>query len=187
MRVISGTLKGRKLVSFRGRHIRPTADRVREALFNILSFSWEGKDVLDLFAGTGGLGIEALSRGASSAVFVEHHPQARAVLEKNVDALALGSRCHIIKLGVEEGIRHFTRKKQSFDVIFLDPPYGTGLADSTLHLCARSAILREDGVLVVEHHAREAVASDYGVLCLSDRRQYGETVISFFAHPCISS
>ena len=183
MRVISGTLKGRKLVSFRGRHIRPTADRVREAIFNILSLSWEEKEVLDLCAGTGGLGIEALSRGASRVVFVEHHPHALEVLGKNVRALALRGRCEILRLSVEEGIRLLKRMKQSFDVAFLDPPYGTGLADSTLHLCARSAILRADGVLVVEHHLRENLSSDYGLLCLSDRRQYGETVISFFTHP----
>ena len=183
MRVISGTLKGRKLASFRGRHIRPTADRVREAIFNILNLSWDDREVLDLFAGTGGLGIEALSRGAAGAVFVEHDPRACALLEKNLRALLLTGRAEVIRLSVEEGMRLLKRRKRSFDAAFLDPPYGTGLADSTLHLCARSAILREKAVLVVEHHLRDTIASDYGVFRLSDRRQYGETVISFFDHP----
>lgn len=180
MRVISGTLKGRKLASFRGRLIRPTADRVREAIFNILGCVWDGREVLDLFAGTGGLGIESLSRGALRVVFVEHEPRALAVLEKNVLALDVSGRCEILPVSVDEGIRFLRRRRRSFDAVFLDPPYGIGLADSTLHLCARSAILREGGVMVVEHHLRENMAGAYGALHLSDCRRYGETVISFF-------
>jgi len=180
LRVISGKLKGRKLASFRGRHIRPTADRVREAIFNILNLSWEGRAVLDLFAGTGGLGIEALSRGASRVVFIEHHPRALEVLEKNLEALGLSGSCEILRLSVAEGMRVVQRKRKAFDVAFLDPPYRSGLADSTLHLFARSAILRDDAVIVVEHHCRERVEGSYGLLALADRRQYGETVISFF-------
>jgi 16S rRNA (guanine(966)-N(2))-methyltransferase RsmD len=180
VRVISGTLKGRKLASFRGRHIRPTADRVREALFNILNLSWEERDAVDLFAGTGGLGIEALSRGASRVVFIEQHPRALAVLEKNVSALDLGASCEILRMSVEEGVRVLHRKQQTFDVAFLDPPYGSGLAESALQALARSAIMRSGGVIVAEHHCREAIPDRCGTLALSDRRRYGETAISFF-------
>ena len=180
MRVISGTLKGRKLASFRGRHIRPTADRVREAVFNILNLSWAERDVVDLFAGTGGLGIEALSRGASRVVFVEQHPRSLEVLDKNVRTLALDGRCEIVRMSVEEGMRVLQRNLRTFDVAFIDPPYGSGLADSALHLLARSAIMHSRGVIVAEHHFREQVSSSYGMLALSDRRRYGETVISFF-------
>ncbi len=180
MRVVSGTLKGRKLASFRGRQIRPTADRVREALFNIMHLSWEDREVIDLFAGTGGLGIEALSRGSSRVVFIERHPRALDVLEKNLRVLNLIDRGEILRMSVEEGMRVLQRKRQTFDVAFLDPPYGSGLADSALHLLERSAIMRPDGVVVAEHHIREAISSTYGTLALSDRRRYGETVISFF-------
>ena len=93
MRIISGKLKGRKLTSFRGQRIRPTSDRVREAIFDILTVEWGGKEVLDLFAGTGGLGIEALSRGAHRVVFVENHPQALLVLTENLRALKLTGSC----------------------------------------------------------------------------------------------
>jgi 16S rRNA (guanine(966)-N(2))-methyltransferase RsmD len=180
LRVISGTLKGRKLASFRGRHIRPTADRVREALFNILQLAWEERQAVDLFAGTGGLGIEALSRGASRVVFIEQHPRALEVLEKNVRALDLSGSCEILRMSVEEGMRVLQRRQQTFDVAFLDPPYGSGLAPSALRLLARSAIMRAGGVIVAEHHVREEILSSYGPLALSDRRRYGETVISFF-------
>jgi 16S rRNA (guanine(966)-N(2))-methyltransferase RsmD len=180
LRVISGTLKGRKLASFRGRHVRPTADRVRESLFNILNRSWEDRDAIDLFAGTGGLGIEALSRGAARVVFIEQHPRALDVLEKNIRTLGLGSRCEIVPMSVDEGVRVLQRKQQTFDVAFLDPPYGSGLADSALHLLSRGAIMRRCGVIVAEHHFREEISSSYGTFALSDRRRYGETVISFF-------
>lgn len=181
MRVISGTLKGRKLASFRGRHIRPTADRVREAVFNILNLSWEERDVVDLFAGTGGLGIEALSRGASRVVFVEQHQRSLEVLEKNVRTLALDGRCEIVRMSVEEGMRVLQRKQRTFDVAFLDPPYGSGLADSALHLLSRSAIMRGGAVIVAEHHIREQLSNSYGLIALSDRRRYGETAISFYS------
>ena len=181
MRVISGTLKGRKLASFRGRHIRPTADRVREAVFNILNLPWEAKDVLDLFAGTGGLGIEALSRGASHVVFVEQHPRALEVLEKNLGMLGLSGSCEILRTGVEEGMRLLQRRRHTFDLAFLDPPYGSGLADSALHLLSRSAIMRVGAVIVAEHHIREQLSNSYGLIALSDRRRYGETAISFYS------
>lgn len=180
MRVISGTHKGRKLASFRGRRIRPTADRVREAVFNILNLPWATREVLDLFAGTGGLGIEALSRGAARVVFIEQHPRALDVLEKNLRTLGLSGRSEILRTGVEEGMRVLVRKRQAFDVAFLDPPYGSGLADSALHLLARGAIIRDGGVVVAEHHFRDPVLSTYDMLVLSDRRRYGETAISFF-------
>jgi 16S rRNA (guanine(966)-N(2))-methyltransferase RsmD len=180
LRVISGTLKGRKLASFRGRHIRPTADRVREAIFNILNLPWETREVIDLFAGTGGLGIEALSRGTPRVVFVEQHPRALAVLEKNLKTLEVSGSCEILRTSVEEGIRTLGRKRRTFDVAFLDPPYGSGLADSALHLLSRGAIMREGGVIVAEHHVREPISGIYGMLVLSDRRRYGETAISFF-------
>jgi 16S rRNA (guanine(966)-N(2))-methyltransferase RsmD len=180
LRVISGTHKGRKLASFRGRKIRPTADRVREAIFNILNLPWEAREVLDLFAGTGGLGIEALSRGAARVVFVEEHLRALDVLEKNLRMLDLTGRCEIVRASVEAGMQILLRQRRAFDVVFLDPPYGRDLADSVLRLIARGAIIRDRGTIVAEHHVRDPIATAYGTLVLSDRRRYGETAISFF-------
>ena len=180
LRIIGGKLKGRKLAAFRGQSVRPTSDRVRESLFNILSVGWEGKEVLDLFAGTGGLGIEAISRGACRVVFIENHPNAIHVLEKNITALDLRSCCEVIKCSVEKGICLVGKTDQLFDVIFLDPPYGGGFADTTLRLLGANAILDTSGVVVVEHHFKEALSERYQKLCRSDQRTYGKTGISFF-------
>ena len=180
MRIISGKFKGRKLSSFKGTRIRPTSDRVREAIFDILTVVWEGTQVLDLFAGTGGLGIETLSRGAREVFFVENDPQAAMILEKNIKTLDLTGKCEIARLSVKEGIKFLRRKGQKFDVVFLDPPYGKGLADSTLDLLAKSAMLREGGLVVVEHYHKETLLDHYQMLQRSDQRKYGSTGVSFF-------
>jgi 16S rRNA (guanine(966)-N(2))-methyltransferase RsmD len=180
LRIISGKLKGRKLASFKGQCIRPTSDRVREAIFDILNVEWDGKEVLDLFAGTGGLGIEALSRGARLVVFVENHPQALQVLEKNLKALNLIGNCELVRLRAEAGIRFLERNMWKFDVAFLDPPYNKNLAYSTLSLIADSDILKKNGVVVVEHYYKETFSEEYRKLKMSDQRKYGETGVSFF-------
>lgn len=180
MRIVSGKLKGRRLASFGGRRIRPTSDIVREAIFNILTVEWEGKEVLDLFSGTGALGIEALSRGASQVVFVENHSQSLLLLDKNINTLSLSDNCEVLRLRVEKGIGFIKKKGWKFDVVFLDPPYGKGLTDDTLRLIAGSDILKEDGVVVAEHHYKEILSNRYRKLQLSDRRKYGKTEVSFF-------
>ncbi len=180
MRIISGKLKGRKLTSFKGQRIRPTSDRVREAVFDILTVEWDGKEILDLFAGTGGLGIEALSRGARRVVFVENHPQALLVLEKNIKALNLTGNCELVRLRAEAGVSFVERNMWKFDVAFLDPPYGKGLADSALNLIADGGILEKNCVVVVEHHYKETFSEEYRRLKMSDQRKYGETGVSFF-------
>lgn len=180
MRVISGTLKGRKLASFRGQRIRPTSDRVREAIFDILAIEWGGKEVLDLFAGTGGLGIEALSRGAHRVVFVENHPPALMVLKKNLKTLNLGERSDVLQLKVEAGIRSVKKKGWTFDVIFLDPPYAGDLADSTLRLIAKGRILKAEGLVVIEHACKEPHFKQHRTMKMVDERRYGRTRVSFF-------
>ena len=180
MRIISGKFKGKKLTSFKGQRIRPTSDRVREAIFDILTIGWEGKDVLDFFAGTGGLGIETLSRGARRVLFVENHPQSVVVLEKNISAVKLSGSCELANLSVGEGIAFIKRKRRKFDVAFLDPPYGKGLADSTLRLIAESGIIKGNGIVIAEHHYKETLLDHYQGLRKSDQRKYGSTGISFF-------
>jgi 16S rRNA (guanine(966)-N(2))-methyltransferase RsmD len=153
---------------------------VREALFNILSIAWEGKTVLDLFAGTGGLGIEAISRGACRVVFIENHLHAIRVLEKNIAALNLTSCCEVLKCNVEKGVYRAGKANRIFDVVFLDPPYEEGLADTSLSLLGSSDILDPDGIVVVEHHYKEELSAEYHTLYKSDQRLYGKTGISFF-------
>ena len=180
LRIISGRFKGKKLASFKGQHVRPTSDRVREAIFDILSINWEGKEILDLFAGTGALGIEALSRGAHRLVCIENHPQALKILAKNVDALSLAEHCEVVRFRVEDGLKFIRRNGWKFDVSFLDPPYGRGLADSTLCAGAASEAMKGSGIVVAEHHYKERVSERYQQLQLSDQRRYGSTKVSFF-------
>jgi len=180
LRIVSGKLKGRRLASFGGRRIRPTSDIVREAIFNILTVEWEGKEVLDLFSGTGALGIEALSRGASQVVFVENHSQSLLLLDKNINTLSLSDNCEVLRLRVEKGIGFIKKKGWKFDVVFLDPPYDEGLTDDTLRLIAGSDILKVDAVVVAEHQYKETLSNRYRKLQLSDRRKYGKTEVSFF-------
>lgn len=180
LRIISGTFKGRRLASFKGRWVRPTSDRVREALFNILTVMWEGTTVLDLFAGTGALGFEALSRGASHVIFVERDVHAHRVLKKNIVLLGLVDRCTLVKLSAEEGVDLVKKTQRRCDVIFLDPPYNKQLADCTLSLLAERDVLAEDGVIAVEHHVQEMLSECYGKLMMSDQRVYGKTGLSFY-------
>lgn len=180
MRIISGEFKGRKLASFTGRRIRPTSDRVREAIFDLLPVEWEGKEIVDLFAGTGGLGIEALSRGACRVVFVEHHPQALKVLDKNLIMVNRVESSEVVRLEVEEGMKVIKRKGWKFDIAFLDPPYGKGLAGSTIRLVVEHEIMKDRGIVVVEHHRREVLLEHSPTLKLLDQRNYGKTGLALF-------
>jgi len=182
MRVISGAAKGRRLKAPKGRALRPTADRVKEALFNILPHDLSGRKVLDLFAGTGNLSIEALSRGAKAAVLVDVSREATRAIEENVRGLGLTGRSRVLTAPVFKSVRMLARREEKFDLIFLDPPYDKELVGETLKAIAAEGILAESGVVVAEHSVREKVQERYGALALSDRRRYGDTQLSFFGY-----
>lgn len=180
MRVIAGQAKGRRLRTPKGRELRPTADRVKEALFNILPRDLTGRRVLDLFAGTGNLGLEALSRGAASAVLIDIARPATSVIEENVLALGFGAGARVITAPVFKAVRTLARRGEKFDLILLDPPYERGLAGETLKEIAKEGLLDEAGIVVAEHSVRDRLDERYGALALSDRRRYGDTELSFF-------
>ena len=179
MRVIGGEFKGRKLSVTRGRLIRPTSDRVREAIFDILGPTWTFRRVLDLFAGTGSLGIEALSRGAEEAVFVEQGKGALTVLKENMKALGLQSRSWVLPLPTKKGIAVLGERGEVFDLIFMDPPYGKDVVGKTIEEIVRRGILAATGVIVAEHASRDRILPPLG-LELSQQRRYGDTTVSFF-------
>jgi 16S rRNA (guanine966-N2)-methyltransferase len=179
MRVIGGELKGRRLLVPRGGKIRPTSDRVREAIFDILGPAWNFQRVLDLFAGTGSLGIEALSRGTPEAVFVEQGKGIITILRGNVKALGLKSRTWVLPLTVKRGIAVLGEKEEVFDLIFMDPPYNKGLVGKTLEEISGRAIVVSRGFVVAEHSPREEIIPPPG-LVLSQQRRYGDTAVSFF-------
>ena len=179
MRIIGGELSGRILRAPHGGKIRPTSDRVREAVFDILGPAWNFPRVLDLFAGTGALGIEAISRGAEEVVFVEQGKDALAVLKGNLKALGLKSRAWVLPVAVKRGIVILAEKGSAFNLIFIDPPYGKGLVDKALEEIVQSRILATSGVVVAEHASRDEIIPPV-TLALSQKRRYGDTAISFF-------
>lgn len=147
MRVITGSARGRKLKSLEGLETRPTADRVKEGVFNIIQFDLEGRRVLDLFAGTGQMGIEALSRGAARAVFVEQRRDAAALVRDNLKTTQLGDRAGVV---CGEAMAYLASAKEKFDIIFIDPPYGAKLWDNALAAISRFDILANHGIIVCE-------------------------------------
>jgi 16S rRNA (guanine(966)-N(2))-methyltransferase RsmD len=178
MRIIAGALKGRVLAPVKGR-TRPTAAKVREAIFNILGVVPEAK-VLDLFAGTGALGIEALSRGAVRAVFVEDHPEALKGLRRNLETLGLVDRSLILPLPVAAALRKLGARGERFDLVFLDPPYGGGAAAATLAALAVAGLLLPQARVVAEHSRRETLPEVAGVLLLQALRRYGDTQVGIY-------
>ncbi len=180
MRVIGGNAKGRRLKVPKGRTLRPTAARVKEALFNILPHDLSGLSALDLFAGTGNVSVEALSRGARAATLVEVSAQTGRVIRDNLNSLGVADRCRVLGMPVDRALRTLERQHEAFDLIFIDPPYGQKLVERTLTIIAQSSLLRELGVIVAEHSVRDPVGDRYGDLALRDRRRYGDTMLSFF-------
>lgn len=180
MRVIGGALKGRHLSTTKGGAVRPTTDKVREAIFAILAPCLTEGAVLDLFAGTGSLGIEALSRGMTRGVFIENSTQALTLLKKNIVACELLAQTEIIRLPVIRGLRMVGSRNEVFDLVFLDPPYRDQLVGKILAAISEAAILATEAIVVAEHATKEVVPTVQGALRLDDQRRYGQTTISFF-------
>jgi len=181
MRIISGISKGKRLCTLRGQAIRPTSDRAKESIFNILGKEVDGRHVHDLFAGTGNLGIEALSRGAAKAVFVEKDRSAIDLIKKNLSRCGFDDRSHIITGEVERTIRLLHRKGEVFDFIFMDPPYRRGLVQQTLGILQAQPLHHEDSILVIEHDRREPLSESMEEWALLRKRRFGDTVVSFIA------
>ena len=182
MRVVAGKWGGRTIRAPRGLSVRPTTDRVREAVFAMLGDNVKGAVVLDLFAGTGAMAIEALSRGAAGAVLVESSPAALGALRANLASLeAEGAVC--LPLDYREAVRRPSAKGTAFDLVFLDPPYGKGLVGHSAGLLSRAGILAPGAVVVAERASRDpAEALPAGWHARAERR-YGDTRISVFDIP----
>ena len=180
MRVISGKAKGRRLLCVKGMATRPTSDSVKESIFNILPGEFEGKEVLDLFGGVGNLGIEALSRGAKNAVFVESNPKASSVIKRNLRNCGFIDRGKVIGTSVAKGIKILEKRGERFDLIFLDPPYGKGMFQKTLVRISQSNLLKDNTLIIAEHSLSETLDGSIERLTLTGQRRYGTTLISFF-------
>ncbi len=181
MRIISGISKGRKLATPKNQILRPTSDRVKESIFNILREEVEGKLVLDLFAGTGNLGIEALSRGAKKAFFVEVGRQALRLIQRNLTQCKLEEQSEIIPKDANRAIGILNQRRVSFDLILMDPPYESGLIKRTLMKLNSNPIYHKDSILVIEHDRREPLPTPVDGWILFREQRVGDTVISFLA------
>lgn len=182
MRIIAGSHRGRKLRPIRGMTIRPTSDKAREAIFSILSDSVRNAVVLDLFAGTGALGMEALSRGAASAVFVDRLPQALTAISENLRAFGLEARAEIVKWNIEINLKCLSRFAEPFTLIFMDPPYHKGLVDKALAHLERYAHLAPEARIVVEHGENELPKERSGLFAKEATRRYGKSIVSFLTY-----
>ncbi|MCG6857064.1 MAG: 16S rRNA (guanine(966)-N(2))-methyltransferase RsmD [Salaquimonas sp.] len=185
MRIVGGEFRGRSLAAPKGQAIRPTTDRTRESLFNILAsrIDLEGSRVIDLFAGTGALGLEALSRGAAFALFVDASVEGRSLIRTNIEALGLTGRTQIFRRDASKLGAIGTM--QPFDLAFADPPYGTGLGERAARTLAEGGWLNEDALLVLEEARGHAPSSLPDFVAL-DRREFGDSVLGFFeptSHP----
>ena len=179
MRVIAGMAKGRKLKVPKTAAVRPTSDHLREALFNILGASVQGVRFLDLYAGSGAVGIEALSRGVAEVVFIEQDRRCLEILRENLQTVGLG-KGEVMSGDALKALRRLASQGRSFDIIFLDPPYGTDLARQTLVLLGSTPLLRPLGVVIVEHFTKDPLPVDAGDLLKVREKAYGQTVLSFY-------
>jgi pantetheine-phosphate adenylyltransferase len=182
MRVIAGTAKGRRLRAGRGLALRPTADKVKGALFNILEsrFNLGSAAVLDLFAGTGALGIEALSRGAAGVSFVEQSPASVRVLRENVRLCGFEDLARVLPMSVRGALAQLARERACFDGVLADPPYERGLIESTLSAVAEHGLVRPGAWVIVEHHTGETPPAACGPLRLTQSRRYGKTGLALY-------
>ena len=180
MRIIAGSAKGIRLKTPKGMNTRPTADRVKESVFGILANRPIDAEVLDLFAGTGNLGLEALSRGAASALFIDKQAQSIKIMMENAILTDLAGLAIICREDVLQALRRLGNEGKSFDLIFCDPPYNLGLAPKVLQMLDTSHVLREEGVLVLEHSRHEKLPEGLKRIVAYRSEFYGETVVSFF-------
>ena len=181
MRIIAGECRNRRIQALPGAVTRPTPDRVREALFNILAPDVPESHFLDLYAGSGANGIEALSRGASSATFIEESAAAVRIVRTNLQNLRLTHRATVLHQSLPRAIGGLEAPAGGYNLVFADPPYGAGDYAELLEAIDASRILARDGRIIVEHSTRVSMPEAIGGLTRGETRKYGDTVLTFFA------
>ena len=189
MRVIGGAAKSTPLASLKGATVRPTLDRVRESLFNQIAGEISGARFLDLFAGSGAIGIEALSRGAAEVVFVELNSKAQAIIYQNLvkcryldpeNEEKKSKNWILLKSNALHALKVLAERHHQFDLIYVDPPYADDLYEETLTALAHSRLLAESTLVIAEHHHKTALRENYDKLILTKNRQIGDTCLSFY-------
>lgn len=178
MRIIGGSKKGFPLKHPKAAHVRPTTDMIKEALFNILH-PIEGKTFIDIFAGTGNVGIEALSRGASQVAFIEKNKDLARTIKDLAKQLGFEENARVIPMDVKKGLLQLSKPNVKFDYVFIDPPYQNDLIADTIEGIDQAGLLTADSLIVVQHSKREPVLFPYEVYSLEDQRTYGDSMLTF--------
>ncbi len=176
MRIIAGLAKGRRLVAPKSFLVRPVADKVKGAIFNILG-NIEGKTVLDLFAGSGSVGLEALSRGAAQTIFVDALPASLEILRKNILQCGFANQASVMRGRIPLILRPIARRWNRFDLVFVDPPYDKNLIHPTLDALLENKLIDAQSRVIIEHSPRESPLHEG--FALADQRKYGQTFVSF--------
>lgn len=182
MRIISGIAKGRKLISPEGMGTRPTLDRIKQSIFNIIQGRIEDSIVIDVFSGTGSLGLEAASRGAKECYLIDKGETTFAYLKKNVENLKFEDFCKCINKDSYEALRDLGKKGIVFDLIFIDPPYLKDMIPPAVDIITEYDMLREDGLIVSKIDSSEVIYEGNGSIELIDHRKYGNTTVCFYKH-----
>jgi len=180
VRIVAGTHRGRPLVGPKGPGLRPTADRVRESLFNLLGQFFEGGEVLDLYAGTGALAFEALSRGMSRAVLVDPGAESARLVAENARALEMEGRIELLRMPVVRAVPRLAAEGRRFALVLADPPYAEEVAADVVRAVGEGGLLAEGGTLVVEHGRREVAPDTVAGLQRVDSRRFGDTMVSLY-------
>lgn len=177
MRVITGTARGKRLKELEGMETRPTTDRVKEGLFSAIQFDIEGRRVLDLFSGTGQLGIEALSRAAAHCTFVDMRKDAVALIRENLSVCGLGEQARVVQ---GDAMAFLTGCREKYDLLFLDPPYGSGLLEKTLDAAAKIDIMTENGIIICESAAERELPALSAPYEKGREYRYGKIKITLY-------
>ncbi|WP_139492868.1 16S rRNA (guanine(966)-N(2))-methyltransferase RsmD [Brevibacillus dissolubilis] len=182
MRVISGEHRGRHLQAVPGKGTRPTTDKVKESIFNMIGPYFDGGVALDLYAGTGGLGIEALSRGMDKAVFVDADHKAHGVVKQNIETLKLTSRAELFKIDAGRALKALAKRSLQFDVVFLDPPYAYQKIAEEIRFLQEADMLAPDAWIVAETDAGVDLPEEIGKCVVTRVATYGDTKITLYLH-----
>ncbi|MCA0753989.1 16S rRNA (guanine(966)-N(2))-methyltransferase RsmD [Paenibacillus sp. N4] len=182
MRVIAGEAKGRTLKAVPGTNTRPTTDKVKEAIFSMIGPFFDGGMALDLFAGTGGLGIEAWSRGAERTVFVDREKASIDIIRQNAEAARMGSAAEIYRNDAERALKALAKRGQRFRLVFLDPPYKMVTMDSLMEQLAELGLLETEAIIVVEHDAGHSYPERQGRFNQFKHAKYGDTAVSIYKY-----
>lgn len=178
LRIIAGNAKGRKLKSPDTQDIRPTIDRVREAVFSMINFEIPGSRVLDLFAGTGSLGLEAISRGACDVVFVDNNRQAIGIINDNIKLLGVSDRARVMQTDAFKAMEMLSMARERFDIIFIDPPYNENLYHKILLSIAKQDLAKKCGIIIIEHPDHICIEDRYNGLHIKKNKRYGSVGIT---------